>query len=75
MMNKEKSNSIRWYFWDKKDIEMFCGHCVKDNQFWMYMPAHKIAELSQEAICIHCGWCPKTHGIIRPRNLSCYKEK
>ena len=66
----DRPQTTTWFFNDKADTEMFCGHCVKDNQVWMYMPAARIAELEQEAVCYYCGWCPKKEGNIRPNHRS-----
>ena len=58
--------TVTWYFNDKEETEMRCGHCVRDNQVWMYAKTAWIAKLAQDVVCLHCRWCPKKDGLERP---------
>ena len=61
-----EAEEVTWYFYDSKDTEMHCGLCVRDNQVWMYAGTGWVARRPQAASCFHCGWCPKTEGLVRP---------
>ena len=73
-MDRNEPVSVRWYYYDASDTVMRCGHCVKDNQVWMYAKTSWIIGLAQDVVCAHCEWCPKKEGEVRPESRKNTKQ-